>query len=284
MFLIKGKAEAADVLLMARIHLVLAGNWWRQRLFLMGDNQLLRINRFEAVNLRPSPLYATVSHRALPMLMLEGGLGFCLLFMVSHMFRNGSEWSEAIFHTGLVPALKWFPPVYTLSSGSIERQKKDKLVSWKNVVLRDKCNAVCFSSSSARHGHTALINPFSQGSSLPCPPPLSLFHPQPALILPLPKEAHFVQQQGYLEPVLTLDSMLDKYPQLKNHKTNGRPELAVFWQWVCWLAFQPRWRLTAGRRKKTDHKWGPVDRWKRVWGSVKSGRYVQERKGKKKRD
>lgn len=41
------------------------------------------------------------------------------------------------------------------------------------------------------------------------------FISNPALILILPKEAHFVHQRGYLELVLTLDSMLDKYPQLK---------------------------------------------------------------------
>lgn len=45
----------------------------------------------------------------------------------------------------------------------------------------------------------------------------------PALILILPEEAHFVQRRGYLEPVLTLDGTLDKYPRLRNHKTNGRP-------------------------------------------------------------
>lgn len=56
----------------------------------MGDNQLLKIDRFEAVNLRPSPACPAVSHPAVAMLML-GGLGFCLLFMVGHRFGSGSE-------------------------------------------------------------------------------------------------------------------------------------------------------------------------------------------------
>lgn len=88
----------------------------------------------------------------------------------------------------------------------------------------------------ACHQHTqlpALINPFFSSVLIPAlssSSSASISSPTPALILILPKEAHFVQQRGYLEPVLTLDSTLDKYPQLRNHKTNGRPGLAVFWQ------------------------------------------------------
>lgn len=53
-----------------------------------------------------SYLADSFSSSVAPVLMLLGGLGFCLLFMVSHRFRNGSEWSEAIFHPGPVTALK----------------------------------------------------------------------------------------------------------------------------------------------------------------------------------
>lgn len=79
---------------------------------------------------------------------------------------------------------------------------------------------------------TTLINPLSQCS---CPLPLLLppFHPQPSINPYPPLGSPLCAAAGYLEPVLTLDSTLDKYPQLKNHKTNGRPKLSVFWQGVC---------------------------------------------------
>lgn len=38
-----------------------------------------------------SCLADSFSSSVAPVLMLLGGLGFCLLFMVSHRFRNGSE-------------------------------------------------------------------------------------------------------------------------------------------------------------------------------------------------
>lgn len=111
---------------------------------------------------------------------------------------------------------------------------------------------------------SALINPFFLNS----PPSTVLllflclyFIPDPESILILPKETHFVQQQGYLEPVLTLDSALDKYPQLKNHKTNGRPEpccvLAV--SLLVWLNCGQLFStgdvlLQEKKEKKTDHQ------------------------------
>lgn len=110
----------------------------------------------------------------------------------------------------------------------------------KDISTNPPLNASFFSSfsSSACHQHTQCLPwsiPFLNAHPSSVLLLLSLyFISNPALILILPKEAHFVQQRGYLEPVLTLDSTLDKYPQLKNHKTNGRPELAVFWQGVCW--------------------------------------------------
>ena len=56
--------------------------------------------------------------------MVVGGLGFCLLFMVSHSFKNGSEWSEAIFYTQPVTALKWLTPYVhsvAVKSGKTEK-------------------------------------------------------------------------------------------------------------------------------------------------------------------
>lgn len=67
----------------------------RGRFPLIGGNQLLRINKCRAVNLRSSPNRLTVSHPAMPV----RGLGFGLLFTVSHSFRNGSESPKALFHT-----------------------------------------------------------------------------------------------------------------------------------------------------------------------------------------
>lgn len=60
----------------------------------------------------------------MPVLMLVGGLGFCLLFMVSHRFGNGSEWSEAIFHAGPVTALKWLTPCVHTVAGKCRKTEE----------------------------------------------------------------------------------------------------------------------------------------------------------------
>lgn len=148
----------------------------------------------------------------MPALMLVGGLGFCLLFMVSHRFRNGSEWSEAIFHTRPVTPLKWLTPcthtvaakwrkTEEIQAGNVEGFVSKKMFVYGNVSLlhfniqidpllnKNNLKRVLLLTLhfwlSSMYIVPALINRFSQCSSLLCPPPLPLplFHPQPSINL-----------------------------------------------------------------------------------------------------
>lgn len=65
---------------------------------LRGHNQLLRINRFYAINLRPPLIPPTVSHLVLLVSVLVGGLGSCWLFMTNPLFRGGPVRSEDVCH------------------------------------------------------------------------------------------------------------------------------------------------------------------------------------------
>lgn len=88
-----------------------------------------------------------------------------------------------------------------------------------------------------------------------------------------------MQQRGYLEPVLTLDGTLDKYPQLKNHKTNGRPGLAVFWQGVCWsgvAAASYSAQVTSYCKEKKKRKNWPL---RRVGGRMKEDVGAEQKRG-----
>lgn len=106
----------------------------------------------------------------------------------------------------------------------------DSQINWFPIDMKIACKKKNTFSlrSSAPHQYAYL----DQFSVIMASSSFSSIHLKPSINPNPPLGSPLCAAAGYLKPLLTLDRMLDKYLQLKNHKANGRPKLSVLWQWV----------------------------------------------------